>query len=158
MSNRRFCSGRANPEWRAVYDVLCKRKHPNQAIVVIARRSLVTPWYLLKKREAYNRSSDEALAYKMLTCRLAPACRRFSRQERWSWHIDQSAIHRVTHQQFAKYGLLQLGRGERLARSARSGRPRRIAPTLENITFPKPLSYKDLFPILERRYSSAARV
>jgi hypothetical protein len=70
---------------------LCKRKHPNQAIVAIARKLLVTIWYLLNGQEAYDRSSDEDLAYKMLT---------------WSWRIDPTALNGMTRQQFAKYGLL----------------------------------------------------
>lgn len=103
---------RANPRWRAEYDAMCKRKHPNQAIVAIARKLLVTLWYLLNNKEAYNRSSDEDLAYKMLT---------------WSWHIDKSALNGMTRQQFAKYGLLRLGKGEHLTRIVKGGLPRRIA-------------------------------
>jgi transposase len=107
---------RANPRWRAEYDALCKRKHPNQAIVAIARKLLVTLWYLLNNQEAYNRSSDEDLAYKMLT---------------WSWHIDKTALNGMTRQQFAKYGLLRLGTGTDLTRIVRGGLPRRIAPKEE---------------------------
>jgi transposase len=107
---------RSNPRLRAQYDALCKRKHPNQAIVAIARKLLVTLWYLLSEQESYALSSDEDLAYKMLT---------------WSWHMDKSALRGMTNQQFAKYGLLQLGRGEDLTRIVKGGRPRRIAPTEE---------------------------
>jgi transposase len=107
---------RATPRWRAEYDALCKRKHPNQAIVAIARKLLVTLWYLLNNREAYNRSSEEDLAYKMLT---------------WSWHIDKTALNGMTRQQFAKYGLLRLGTGTDLTRIVRGGLPRRIAPKEE---------------------------
>lgn len=107
---------RSNPRLRAQYDELCKRKHPNQAIVAIARKLLVTLWYLLSKQESYTPSSDEDLAYKMLT---------------WAWHMDKSALRGMTNQQFAKYGLLQLGRGEDLTRIVKGGRPRRIAPTEE---------------------------
>jgi len=107
---------RSNPRLRAQYDALCKRKHPNQAIVAIARKLLVTLWYLLSEQESYALSSDEDLAYKMLT---------------WSWHMDKSALRGMTNQQFAKYGLLQLGRGEDLTRIVKGGRSRRIAPTEE---------------------------
>jgi len=107
---------RANARLRAQYDELCKRKLPNQAIVAIARKLLVTLWYLLSKQESYDRSSDEDLAYKMLT---------------WAWHIDQTALNGLTNQQFAKYGLLQLGRGEQLTRIVKGGVPRRIAPKEE---------------------------
>jgi len=103
---------RSNPHWRAQYDALCKRKHPNQAIVAIARKLLVTLWYLLSKQESYKGSSDEELAYKMLT---------------WAWHMDKSALNGMSNQQFAKYGLIQLGRGEHLTRIVKGGQPRRIA-------------------------------
>jgi len=103
---------RSNPRWRAQYDELCKRKHPNQAIVAIARKLLVTLWYLLSKQESYNGWSDEDLAYKMLT---------------WAWHMDRRALNGMSNQQFAKYGLIQLGRGEHLTRIVKGGQPRRIA-------------------------------
>jgi transposase len=104
---------RSNARLRAQYEQLCKRKHPNQAIVAIARKLLVTLWYLLSRQESYDHLSDEDLAYKMLT---------------WAWHMDQSAKRGMTNQQFAKYGLLQLGRGEHLTRIVKGGQPRRIAP------------------------------
>ena len=103
---------RSHPRWRAEYDELCKRKHPNQAIVAIAHKLLVTVWYLLNNQTAYKHASDEDLAYKMWT---------------WAWHIDKPALQGMTNQQFAKYGLLRLGKGEDLTRIVRGGVPRRIA-------------------------------
>ena len=114
---------RSNPRWRAQYEALCQRKHPNQAIVAIARKLLVTLWYLLSKQESYTGSSDEDLAYKLLT---------------WAWHLDKSALRGMTNQQFAKYGLLQLGRGEHLTRIVKGGRPRRIA-SKEEVLALKPI-------------------
>jgi transposase len=116
---------RSNPRLRAQYDELCKRKHPNQAIVAIARKLLVTLWYVLSRNESYAPSSDEDLAYKMLT---------------WAWHIDSRAKRGMTNQQFAKYALLQLGRGEHLTRIVKGGTPRRLAPTEEVLALPPPLS------------------
>lgn len=107
---------RSNPRWRADYDELCKRKHPNQAIVAIAHKLLVTIWYLLNRKEVYKQSSEEDLAYKMLT---------------WAWHMDKPALNGMTNQQFAKYGLLRLGKGEDVTRIVRAGLPRRIAPKEE---------------------------
>jgi transposase len=104
---------RSNPRWRSQYDTLCKRKHPNQAIVAIARKLLVTLWYLLNNQTSYQHSSDEDLAYKMLT---------------WAWHMDKSALRGLSPQQFAKCGLLELGRGQNLTRIVKGGQPRRIAP------------------------------
>jgi transposase len=103
---------RSNPIWRAEYDRLCKRKHPNQAIVAIAHKLLVTIWYVLNRKEVYKQSSEEDLAYKMLT---------------WAWHMDKPALNGLTNQQFAKYGLLRLGKGEDITRIVRGGSPRRLA-------------------------------
>lgn len=118
---------RSNPRLRAQYNALCKRRHPNQAIVAIARKLLVTLWYLLNNQTIYKHSSDEDLAYKMLT---------------WAWHMDKSALHGMTNQQFAKYGLLQLGRGEHLTRIVKGGQPRRIAPKEEVLALKPELCLK----------------
>jgi len=118
---------RSNPRLRAEYDQLCKRKLPNQAIVAIARKLLVTLWYVLSRQEAYDHFTDEDLAYKMLT---------------WAWHMDKSALRGMTNQQFAKYGLLQLGRGEHLTRIVKGGQPRRIAPKEEVLALKPELSSK----------------
>jgi transposase len=118
---------RSNPKLRTEYDHLCKRKLPNQAIVVIARKLLVTLWYLLSRQETYDRFTDEDLAYKMLT---------------WAWHMDQSAKRGLTNQQFAKYGLLQLGRGEHVTRIVKGGLPRRIAPQDEVLALKPELPLK----------------
>jgi transposase len=118
---------RSNPKLRAEYDQLCKRKLPNQAIVAIARKLLVTLWYVLSRQESYDHFTDEDLAYKMLT---------------WAWHIDKSAKRGMTNQQFAKYGLLQLGRGENLTRIVKGSSPRRIAPKEEVLALKPELSLK----------------
>lgn len=118
---------RSNPRLRAEYDQLCKRKHPNQAIVVIARKMLVTLWYLLSRQDVYNQATDEDLAYKMLT---------------WAWHMDKSALNGMSNQQFAKYGLLQLGRGEHLTRIVKGGLPRRIASKEEVLALKPELCLK----------------
>jgi transposase len=118
---------RSNTRLREEYDQLCKRKHPNQAIVAIARKLLVILWCLLNRQESYNPATDEDLAYKMLT---------------WAWHMDKSAKRGLTNQQFAKYGLLQLGRGEHLTRIVKAGQPRRIAPKEEVLALMPELSLK----------------
>lgn len=118
---------RSNRGWRAEYDELCQRKHQNQAIVAIARKLLVTIWYLLNRKEVYSHSSEEDLAYKMLT---------------WAWHMDKSALKGMSNQQFAKYGLLRLGKGEHLTRIVRGGAPRRIASKEEVLALKPGLSLK----------------
>jgi hypothetical protein len=55
----------------------------------------------------------------------------------WAWHMDKSALSGMTNQQFAKYGLLRLGKGAELTRIVRGGKPRRIA-TKEEVLALKP--------------------
>jgi len=107
---------RSDPYWKAQYQRLTKVKHPNKAIVAIARRLLVAAWHILTKREPYCRADDETIAYKMLI---------------WSQRMDEQALRGLTRQQFIKYGLLRLGIGADLTRIERRGVPRRIAPTDE---------------------------
>ncbi len=107
---------RSDPYWKAQYKRLTKVKHPNKAIVAIARRLLVAAWHILNKRETYRHFDDESIAYKMLI---------------WSQRMDEKALHGLSRQQFAKYGLLRLGVGQDLTRIVRNGLPRRIAPSEE---------------------------
>lgn len=107
---------RSDPYWKAQYQRLTKVKHPNKAIVAIARRLLVSAWHTLTKREPYRRSDEATIAYKMMI---------------WSQRMDEKALRGLTRQQFIKYGLLRLGVGQDLTRIERKGVPRRIAPTDE---------------------------
>ena len=107
---------RSDPYWKAQYQRLCKRKHPNQTIVAIARRLLVSAWYILTKREPYRHFDDETIAYKMII---------------WSQGLDEKARRGLSRPQFAKYGLLRLGVGTDITRIVRSNLPRRIAPAKE---------------------------
>ena len=108
---------RSDPHWKVQYEQLKKRgKHSNTAIVAIARKLLVSIWHVLTKGEAHCHSTEEDLAYKMLT---------------WSQRMDEEALRGMTRQQFAKYGLLRLGKGVHLTRIVRNGLPRRLAPTEE---------------------------
>ena len=107
---------RSDPYWKAQYKRLTKVKHPNKAIVAIARRLLVSAWHILNKRETYRHFDAEGIAYKLLT---------------WSQRMDEKALHGLSRQQFVKYGLLRLGVGQDLTRIVRNGLPRRIAPSEE---------------------------
>jgi transposase len=108
---------RSDPHWKAQYEQLKKRgKHSNEAIVAIARKLLVVIWHVLTKGEPHRHSTEEDLAYKMLI---------------WSQRMDEKALRGMTRQQFAKYGLLRLGKGIHLTRIIRNGLPRRIAPADE---------------------------
>jgi transposase len=107
---------RYDPHWKAQFEDLKKRKHPCQAIVAVARKMLVVVWHVLSQREPCRHSQDEDLAYKMLI---------------WSQRLDEQALQGLTRQQFAKYGLLRLGRGAELNRIVRNNLPRRLAPAEE---------------------------
>ena len=84
-------------------------------------------WYLLSRQESYTPASDEDLAYKMLT---------------WAWHMERSALRGLSPQQFAKLGLIELGRGQNLTRIVKGGQPRRIAPKEEVLALMPELSLK----------------
>jgi transposase len=107
---------RSSPYWKKQFEALKRRKHPNQAIVMVARKLLVTVWYLLSQQETFRFSDEEDLAYKMLI---------------WSWNMDEQGRLGMTPQQFAKYGLLRLGVGRDLTRIVRGGGPRRLASEAE---------------------------
>jgi len=114
---------RSDPYWKAQYEHLKKTKHANKAIVAIARKLLVSVWYILTKHEPYRHFDVETIAYKMLTpVPLAGI---------WSQRMDEKALKGMTRPQFAKYGLLRLGVGQDLTRIVRSNLPRRIAPAEE---------------------------
>jgi len=108
---------RSHPHWKAQYEALKNfGKHPNEAIVAIARKLLVSVWHVLSKRQPFIHSSDEVLAYKMLI---------------WAQQLDEIALQGLSRQQFIKYALLRLGTGQHLTRIVRNGFPRRIAPSHE---------------------------
>jgi len=107
---------RSDPYWKSQYQRLTISKHPNKAIVAIARRLLVTAWHILTKREPYRRSDVDTIAYKMMI---------------WSQRMDANALRGLSRQQFIKYGLLRLGFSQDLTRIERNGVPRRIAPAQE---------------------------
>ena len=107
---------RVDPHWKAQFETLKQRLHPSQAIVAIARQMLVVVWHVLSKQAPCRHASDEDLAYKMVT---------------WSQGLDETALQGLTRPQFAKYGLLRLGRGTDLTRIVRNNYPRRIAPAAE---------------------------
>lgn len=111
---------RMSPYWKAQYEKYLRRmRRPNQAIVVIARKLLVTVWHVLSKEETDCRASDEDLAYKMLL---------------WSWSLEEDVRMGLTHKQFAKYALMRLGVQNDLTRFVRKNVPRRLASQAEVLT------------------------
>ncbi len=107
---------RSDPYRKAQYEHFKQTKHPNKAIIAVARKMLVSIWYILTNREPYCHADDDTLAYKMVI---------------WSQRMDPIALRGMTRQQFVKYGLLRLGTGQDLTRIERHGVPRRIAPSDE---------------------------
>lgn len=107
---------RSDPYRKAQYEHFIQTKHPNKAIVAVARKMLVSVWYILTHREPYCHVDDDTLAYKMVI---------------WSQRMDPKALNGMTRQQFVKYGLLRLGTGQHLTRIVKNGSPRRIAPADE---------------------------
>ena len=110
----------AYPYWKSQFETLKKRLPPNQALVVSARKLLVTVWPVLTKQAAYLQATAEDIAYKRLTESPLVGI--------WSWNMDEQALDGLTRPQFAKYGLLRLGVGQESTRIVRSNRPRRLAP------------------------------
>ena len=107
---------RSDPYRKAQYEHFLQTKHPNKAIVAVARKLLVAVWYILTHREPYCHVEDDTLAYKMVI---------------WSQQMNADALRGMTRRQFVKYGLLRLGVGQQLTRIVKNGSPRGIAPAEE---------------------------
>jgi transposase len=108
---------RISPYWKEQYEKYLKRmRKPQQAIVVIARKLLVTVWHVLTKEETDVHASEEDLAYKMLVL---------------AWDLDENVRMGLTYKQFAKYALMKLGVENDITRFVRKNVPRRVAPRAE---------------------------
>jgi transposase len=118
---------RADPVWKRRFEELKRRKHPNDAITVIAHQLIIVVWHVLTHPQPYRHYSNERIAYKVLT---------------WSWQLDEDQRRKMTRPQFARYYLMQLGIGDELQRVALDPKhPHRLA-TVEQI--------QALFPELVR--------
>ncbi len=103
--------------WKAEYEKhLSRMRKPTQAIVVIARKLLVTIWHVLSKPETDMHASEEDLAYKMLLL---------------SWSLNEDVRLGLSYKQFAKYALMKLGIETDITRFVRRNVPRRLAPREE---------------------------
>jgi transposase len=102
--------------WKARFEELKKRKGSCKAIVVIARKLLVTIWYVLTNETTDHNASEEDLAWKMLL---------------WAWSLAEEARLGLTPKQFAKYSLMRLGVQNDLTSFMRGKVLRRIAPAEE---------------------------
>lgn len=92
---------RADPVWKRRFEELKRRKHPNDAITVIAHQLMIVVWHVLTHQQPYHHYSAERIAYKFLT---------------WSWQLDEVQRRNITRPQFARYYLMRLGIGDELQR------------------------------------------
>ena len=104
---------RSSEVWKQRFDQLAKRRGEHKAITAIARKLLVTIWYVLTREETDRYASEEDLAYKMLVL---------------SWELNEEARLGLTYKQFAKYALMKLGIETDITRFVRKNVPRRVAP------------------------------
>jgi hypothetical protein len=105
---------RMSPFWKEEYERhLNRMRKPNQAIVVIARKLLVTIWHVLSKEETDVHASEEDLAYKMLLL---------------SWSLSEKTRQGLSYKQFAKHALMKLGVDKDITRFVRKNVARRLAP------------------------------
>jgi transposase len=102
--------------WKQRFEELKQRKGACKAIVAIARKLLVTIWYVLANEGTDRYASDEDLAWKMLL---------------WSWSLKDEARLGLTPKQFAKYSLMRLGVQTDVTCFMRGKVLRRIAPAEE---------------------------
>jgi transposase len=108
---------RADPVWKRRFEELKRRKHPNDAITVIAHQLMMVVWHALTRKQPYRHYSTERIAYKYLT---------------WSWQLDEDQRRKMTRPQFARYYLMQLGIGDALPRVALDPQhPHRLASVAE---------------------------
>lgn len=107
---------RSSPAWEKRFEELAKRRGQHKAIVAIARKILVTVWYVLMREETDRNASEEDLAWKMLL---------------WSWSLGSEARLGLTPKQFAKYSLMRLGVEKDVTEFMRGKVLRRIAPSKE---------------------------
>jgi transposase len=109
---------RADPVWKRRFEELKRRKHPNDAITIIAHQLMIVVWHVLTHPQSYRHYSNERIAYKFLT---------------WSWQLDEDQRRKMTRPQFARYYLMRLGIGDELQRVALDPKhPHRLA-TVEQI-------------------------
>jgi len=95
-----WSASNTHPYWKGEFQHLARRKHPNVAIVAIARRLLVAVWHVLSERAADRNAVPEMVACKLMI---------------WSWKLTDEQRGGMTSRQFVRYGLLRLRLGEGLS-------------------------------------------
>jgi transposase len=100
------------PYWKSQFDRLAHRMPENQAIVAIARKLLVTIWYVLSKQIADRQADPVRVATKLM---------------RWSWELTDEQRGGLTSRQFIRYHLMRLNLGHDLSHISYGNMPRRIS-------------------------------
>ena len=100
------------PYWKAVFDRLSRRMPENQAIVAVARKLLVTIWYVLSKQTVDRQADPVRVATKLM---------------RWSWELTDEQRDGLSSRQFIRYHLMRLNLGQDLSHISYGHMPRRIA-------------------------------
>ncbi len=100
------------PYWKAQFDRFARRMPETKAIVVIARKLLVSIWYVLSQRTA-DRQADPVRVAAKLMC--------------WSWKLSNDQRNGLSSRQFIRYHLMKLNLGRDLSTFSYGNMPRRIA-------------------------------
>lgn len=107
---------KTHPHWKAEYERLCQRMHPNKAIVVIARKLLVIIWHVWTKQATDRHADADKVAFKLIL---------------WAQKLSNEQRGGMTTRQFVRYQLMQLKLGDNLTHVVRGGARRLIAPPEE---------------------------
>jgi transposase len=104
------------PYWKAQFERYSRRMPANKAIVAIARKLLVTIWYVLSHQAADRQADPVRVATKLM---------------RWSWELSDAQRGGLTRRQFIRYQLMRLNIGHDLTHLVYGNMPRRIASVEE---------------------------
>jgi hypothetical protein len=104
------------PYWKEQFDRFAPRMPETKAIVVIARKLLVSIWYVLSRRIVDHRADPVRVATKFM---------------RWSWELSEEQRGGLTSRQFIRYHLMRLNIGHDLTHLLYGNMPRRIASVEE---------------------------
>jgi transposase len=100
------------PYWKIQFERLSRRMPANKAIVAIARKLLVTIWYVLSHQAADRQADPIRVASKLM---------------RWSWELSDEQRGGLSSRQFIRFHLMRLNLGRDLSSFSYGNLPRRIA-------------------------------
>lgn len=116
-----------HPYWQRAYRQLSRRKHPNTAIVAMARKLLVAVWHVLSERAADHHAVPDMVAFKLMM---------------WSWKLTKEQRGGLSSRQFIRYHLMRLQLGAELTHIVRGGMKRPIASAEEVLALKPELARK----------------